>query len=121
MGDLELARGPFEARGELAHRRWETVTTGDLEVLGGYGEARWTHSSGAWLAVRGDALRFSDVTTSTGVRPWDDPVDRWEGVLGTRVTRDVRLKLGAQRTVRRPPGTPAIDTDLLFASLGIRF
>lgn len=121
MADLEVARGPFEARGELAHRRWETATTGDLEVVGGYGEARWTHTSGAWLAVRGEALRFSDITTTASVRPWDDPVDRWEAVLGTRVTREVRLKLGAQRTVRRPPDAARLDTDLLFASLGIRF
>lgn len=121
MADLELARGPFEVRGEVAHRRWETATTGDLEVVGGYGEARWTLPSGHWLAVRGDALRFSDVTTSAGVRPWDDPVDRWEGVLGTRLTREVRLKLGAQRTVRRTPGAAYRHTDFLFAGLGIAF
>jgi hypothetical protein len=121
MADLELARGPFEARGEIAHRRWETATTGDLRVLGGYGEARWTHASGTWLAVRGEALRFSDVTTSAGERPWDDPVDRWEGVVGTRVTHEVRAKAGAQRTVRRTPGAEFHHTDLLFASLGIQF
>lgn len=121
MADLELARGPFEARGEVAHRRWETATTGDLDVVGGYGEARWTHPAGHWLAVRGDALRFSDVTTSAGVRPWDDPVDRWEGVVGTRLTREVRLKLGAQRTVRRTPGADHRHTDFVFAGLGIAF
>jgi hypothetical protein len=121
MADLEVSRGPFEARGEIAHRRWETARTGDLKVLGGYGEARWTHASGAWLAVRGEALRFSDVTTSAGVRPWDDPVDRWEGVIGVRVTREVRAKIGAQRTVRRIPTQEHRHTNLSFASLGIRF
>jgi hypothetical protein len=121
MADLELARGPFEVRGEVAHRRWETATTGDLEVTGGYGEARWTLPSGHWFAVRGDALRFSDVTTSAGVRPWDDPVDRWEGVAGTRLTREVKLKLGAQRTVRRTPGAAFRRTDFVFAGLGIAF
>lgn len=121
MGDVELARGPFELRGEAVHRTWETIATGDLEVDGGYGEARWALSCGAWLALRGEALRFSDITTSAGVRPWDDGVDRWEAVTGYRVTQDVRAKAGFQRTVHQPFGTGRTRDDLWFAQLGIRF
>ena len=122
MADLELARGLFEARGEYAFRRWQTAYTGDLRVRAGYAEARWTHSSGAWLALRGEAMRFSDVATTTAAsRPWDDPVDRWEGVVGYRVTHEVRAKAGVQRTVRQPFGAGRERTDLLFAGLGIQF
>lgn len=121
MADLELGRGSLEVRGEAAQRRWQTPYTGDLDVNGGYGEARWLFSDGAWLAVRGEALRFSDITTSTARRPWDDGVDRWEGVLGYRVSRDVRAKLCAQRTERLPFGAARVRDDLLAASLGIRF
>jgi hypothetical protein len=54
-------------------------------------------------------------------RPWDDAVDRYEGVIGYRITHDVRLKLGAQRTVRHPFAAPRLTDDLLMASLGLRF
>ncbi len=122
MADLELARGPFELRGEGIHRRWETIGAGNLEVNSGYGEARWSLADGAWLAVRGDAMHFSDVTTSSLVtRPWDDNLERWEGVIGYRVTRDVRLKLGAQRTIRHPYAAASVTDDFLTAALSIRF
>lgn len=121
MADVELERGPLEVRGEGMHRRWQTAATGELGADAGYAELRWMLPCGAWLAGRSEALRFSDIATSAGVRPWDDDVDRWEYVAGYRVTRDVRAKVGVQRTVRRPPGAARERTDLLFAQLGIRF
>ncbi len=122
MADVELARGPFEVRGEAFRRRWETLFTGNLDARGGYAEARWSMTSGIWLALRGEALRFSKVATSAvAERPWDDPVDRWEGVLGYRLTREVRAKCGLQRTVRQPHAMGRVRTDLLFAGLGIQF
>ena len=122
MADAEFASGPFEVRGEAIRRRWATTTTGDLQATSGYVEGRWAFTNGTWLAVRGEALRFSDVTTSTAVtRPWDDAVDRYEGVIGYRISHDVRLKLGAQRTVRHPFAAPRLTDDLLMASLGLRF
>jgi hypothetical protein len=122
MADAEFLRGPFELRGEGARRRWETSHTGTLQVDGGYAEARWSFSNGAWLAARGEALRYSDVTTSAAVtRPWDDDVDRFEGVLGYRVTEDVRVKLAFQRTRRHPFAAERLQDDLVAGSLGIRF
>ncbi len=122
MADAEFAEGPFELRGEAVRRRWETITAGDLGVDAGYVEARWSLSNGAWLAVRGEAMRFSDVTTAALVtRPWDDDVQRGEGVVGYRLTRDVRLKLGAQRTIRQPFGSSRVTNDFLTAGLSIRF
>lgn len=122
MADAEFATGPFEVRGEAIRRRWETTTTGNLDATSGYLEGRWTFDNGAWLALRGEALRFSDVTTTAAVtRPWDDAVDRYEGVVGYRFTHDVRLKLGVQRTVRHPFQAARLTDDLLMASLGLRF
>jgi len=122
MGDVEFLRGPFELRGEGVRRRWQTVRTGTLGVDGGYAEARWSFPNGAWLAARGEALRFSDVTTSAAVtRPWDDDVDRYEGVLGFRVTEAVRAKLAFQRTRRHPFAVDPLEDDLVAGSLSIRF
>jgi len=91
-------------------------------VDGGYAEARWSFPNGAWLAARGEALRFSDVTTSAAVtRPWDDDVDRYEGVLGLRVTEAVRAKLAFQRTRRHPFAVDVLEDDLVAGSLSIRF
>ena len=121
MADAEWARGPLELRGEAVHRRGQTIATGDLVVDGGYAEARFTWSCGAWLAYRGEALRFSDITTTAGVRPWDDGVDLWEAVAGCRMTRDVRAKAGFQRTERQSFAAGRMRDDLQFVQLGIRF
>lgn len=122
MGDAEFARGPFELRGEAVHRRWQTITAGNLDVDGGYAEARWSLPNGMWLAARGEELTFGDVTTSAAVtRPWDDNLKRGEGIVGYRVTHDVLLKLGAQRTVRQPFALPSVATDFLTAGLSVRF
>ncbi len=122
MADAEYARGPLELRAEGVQRRWETIASGNLDVKSGYVESRYSLPQGAWLALRGETMRFGDVTTSALVtRPWDDNVDRFEAVLGYRVTEDVRLKLGAQRTRRHPWSAARIDTDLLMAGLSIRF
>ena len=122
MADAEFLRGPFELRGEGVRRRWQTLRTGTLQVDGGYAEARWSFPNGAWLAARGEALRYSDVTTSALVtRPWDDDVERWESVLGYRVTEDVRVKLAFQRTLRHPFAAGRLQDDLVAGSLGIRF
>jgi len=122
MADAEFARGPLELRAEGIRRRWATVHTGELAVDAGYVEARWALTGGAWLAARAEAMRFSDVVTSaSGTRPWDDDVDRLEAAVGYRFTREVRGRLGAQRTRRHPPGAAPVDHDLLAASLTLAF
>jgi hypothetical protein len=122
MADAEFERGPFELRGEGVRRRWETILTGTLQVRGGYAEARWSLPNGAWLAARGEAMRYSDVTTSAAVRrPWDDGIDRYEGVIGYRVTEAVHAKLAFQRTRRYPFAAERLQDDLVAGSLSIRF
>jgi hypothetical protein len=122
MADAEFARGPFEVRGEWADKRWDTFHTGTLRAWSGYAEGRWAVGGGAWLAFRGDVMRFSDVTTSANVtRPWDDPVDRYEATFGYRFTREVRLKLGGQRTAWQRFAADREHEDVWLASLGVRF
>jgi hypothetical protein len=122
MADAEFLRGPFELRSEGVRRHWQTVKTGTLGVDGGYVEARWSFPDGAWLAARSESLRYTHVTTSSGVsRPWDDDVGRFEGVLGLRVTKDVRAKLAFQRTRRYPFAAERLEDDLVAGSLSIRF
>lgn len=121
MADLELARDRFELRAEGYAKRWETATTGDLDVRGGYAEAKLGVGTGAWLAARGEVMRFSDITTSAGDRPWDDDVDRIEAGAGYRASRDVSLKLAGQRTVRHPFGAGDLTTDLVSLAASIRF
>jgi hypothetical protein len=122
MADAEFARGAVELRAEGIRRRWATVHTGDLAVDAGYVEGRWALPAGTWFAARAEAMRFSDVVTSANVtRPWDDDVDRLELVVGYRLTRDARGKLGVQRTRRRPPTGSPVDHDLLAVSLTLAF
>ncbi len=121
MADVELSRGPWELRGEGFTKEWETYGAGTLHLHGGYGEARLALGN-AWLAGRAEAIRFGDVVTSSSVtRSWDDGVDRIEIGAGYRVSRDVRLKLTAQRDVRHPFGAPADHADLVAAAASIRF
>jgi len=122
MADLELERGPWELRGEGFVKAWQTIAAGTLRVNGGYGELRLGLGDGYWLAGRYDAMRFGDVTTSTGVtRPWDDDVDRMEVGGGYRLSRDVRLKASFQRDVLRPYQAPQDPDDLFALAMSIRF
>jgi hypothetical protein len=122
MADLELMRDRWEVRAEAFVKEWETVTTGNLRFHGGYAEARLGVGAGAWLAARAELMRFGDVTTSAGItRPWDDGVDRYEAGLGYRVTRDVQLRLVAQRNVQHPFGSPVRTQDLGALAASIRF
>jgi len=48
-------------------------------------------------------------------------VDRYESVLGYRVTEAVRVKLAFQRTERHPFAAGRLQDDLVAGSLSIRF
>ncbi len=121
MSDVELSRGPLELRGEAFLKGWQTQSAGTLRLGGGYAEGRVDAFEGGWLAARWEALRFGDVTPSSGIaRPWDDPIDRLEVGAGYRVSRDVRVKLAFQRNVRRPPGAKLEVCDVLALAASIR-
>lgn len=122
MADAELQVGRAELHGEAFLKTWETVNTGTLRVHGGYVESRFVLSALTWVGARAEMMRFSDLTPTIGEpRPWDDPLDRYEVGVGLRATREVRMKLTAQRDVHRRPGVPAEEFDAVSLAASIRF
>jgi hypothetical protein len=114
MADAEFLTGHLELRGEFAASRWSTPRVGDLIARGGYVEGRVALPHSVFAAARGDAMRFSDVTSPAGERePWDYPTDRLETGLGYRVNRAITLKSVFQRTWTRDED--AVSTDDLWA------
>lgn len=106
MADAEFELGHLELRAEGYHNTWQTAHVGDLKVKGGYMEGQFALFPGAWLAARGEAMRFSELTDSKGaVLPWDHDRDRLEIGLGYRPERTVWLKAAWQRNVEKFTGT----------------
>lgn len=122
MADLEILVGHVELRAEAAHNVWESPWIGDLEVNGGYVEAKVTLPIGAFAAARWDALRFGRIPDSGGVlRSWDHDVTRIEGGVGYRFDRSVVAKLVVQRTSIEPENAPAFRPSLIAAQLSVGF
>lgn len=119
--DLELAGGHAELRGEAYLNTFETATVGDLEVRGGYGEAKLTVHPGVWIALRAETMRFSDLQGSSGPAvPWDDRRDRIEAGAGWRVARGAWIKAAFQRNTRHAPAGVE-HRDLAAAQIVARF
>src|SRR5262249_53473736 len=94
MTDLEVLAGHLEVRGEGVWNTWETPTVGDLDVTGGYAEAKYAFSFGGYVAGRFDLLRFGKIKDSSGAeRPWDADVTRFETGVGYRFNRGTIAKL----------------------------
>lgn len=122
MADLEILVGHVELRAEAAHNVWESPWIGDLEVNGGYVEARVALPIGAFVAGRWDALRFGRILDSSGtLQPWDHDVTRIEGGAGYRFDRNVVAKLVVQRTSIEPQNAPAFRPTLIAAQLSVGF
>jgi hypothetical protein len=99
MADVELVAGHIEARAEGAHNVWQTPTVGDLKVLSGYLEVKYSLPIGAFVAGRWDVMDFGEIADSTGARhPWDSNLSRLETGGGYRFSRDVLAKIVYQRT-----------------------
>lgn len=99
MADLEWMFSTVELRGEGLWNEWQTPTAGDVDLRGGYVEAKVGLPSGVFAAGRWGVLRFGDVVDSTGAaRAWDHDVSRLEAGLGYRVRRGAILKAVYQRT-----------------------
>lgn len=121
MADAEFSAGHVELRGEGYTNRFETATAGDLDVRGGYGEAKVTVYPGVWLAARLETMQFSDLQGSSGPAvPWDDRRDRIEAGAGWRVARAAWIKAVFQRTSTHATGG-MIHRDLGAASVIVRF
>lgn len=121
MGDLEVLSGHVELRAEGVANTWETPHLGNLDVRGGYVEGKFTLTAGLWAAARWDAMRFSDVTDSSGTsQPWDCDQDRLETGLGLRWDRNVFLKGVFQRNLQHATGSDR-RADLYALQLTVLF
>ena len=96
---------------------------GDLRVHGGYVEAKLTVAAGLYLAARADAMRHSELTSSSGVLlPWDLDRDRYEAGAGYRVNRGATVKGVYQRHIElERPGRPRRSVGLIAAQLSLAF
>lgn len=123
MADFEWEMGHIELHAEGAHNFWETPTVGTVSVTGGYVEAKFTTSMGAFVAGRYDQLVFSEISNSTGERlPWDNGVKRWEAGVGYRFSRDITGKLDYQRTELDHSADDTYPvSDLVSAQLSVGF
>jgi hypothetical protein len=124
--DVEASGGRWMARGEVVHSRWRLPPlTGELDArhVGAtvwWGEARVRLAAGLDLAVRGERLGFSSVSTAAGVQPWEAPVTRLESGLAFVPVRHLRLKIGVQRN-RRPDGGRVRHDTLLASQVAVWF
>lgn len=100
--DVEYQRGRWLFFSELHAVRWEApLVDEDLDVLGGFVEARFDFLPGWYAAGRVGGLFFDEIVvdpTSGATAPWDRDTHRTEFALGYRLAREVLLKLDWQRT-----------------------
>lgn len=121
MADAAVSFDRLELQAEGFDKTWETLRTGTLRVRGGYLEASAMMPAGWWLAARGEMMRFSEVTPSSGSpRPWDDDVDRVEVGAGYRFSSEARAKLAWQLNRWRAPGEADRREAMLAASLSLK-
>lgn len=121
MADAALSFGRLDLIAEAARNRWETPTVGDLDVDGWYVEGKLGVGASAYVATRWDALRFSEITPSSGgALPWDADVDRWESGVGYRLAQDALVKVVYQHHVLQPPAGRRTE-DLAALQLSLRF
>lgn len=123
MADAAIEFGHVSLIAEAFRNTWENPTLGDLDVEGGYVEAKVTLAAGFHAAGRIDALRFSDIVDSGGsARSWDRDVDRIEAGLGYRFDRNVLGKLVWQSDTWRSHGSsPSVSHDLVAGQLTVAF
>lgn len=122
IADLEVQRGRLETRGEAYYNSWDTPYVGRLAVRGIWAEAKCGVAAGAWVALRGEAQRHSELANSAGTRqPWDHDRDRWESGIGYHITRQATVKAAWQHNVERIPRAKDRDDDLFAATLSLSF
>jgi hypothetical protein len=104
--DAEYSAGPILVRGEVIRSTWRmpgvpTLVLADpLVATSTLVEGRYRFAPGAYVAARGDWLRFSDVTGDRGISTWDADVVRTEIGVGYSFTRNIQVKGSWQYNVR---------------------
>jgi hypothetical protein len=120
MADFSYQRGHFDLRAEGFANAWQTPWCGTLRSKGGYAEGRYGFDNGVWAAVRGEGLRFADLTAGPVTRSWDDDVDRLDAGLGYRLARGAAIKADWQRTrLHHADGEQTFD--LFMTQLSLEF
>ncbi len=100
-GDADFQLGHVEASGEIMRSTWEVTTRGleRVALTGAYAQVRVVVSPGFFVAGRGETMRFTKVTGSSGIAtPWDANVERASGGFGYYLNHDALLKLDYQGT-----------------------
>ena len=122
MADLELLANHVEIRAEGAQNVWQTPTVGDLKVSSAYAELKYTLPLGAFVAGRGDVIRFSDILDSSGAaHSWDSNVTRLETGVGYRFSREAVGKLVYQHTKLDGHDPRDQDLSMVAAQISVAF
>jgi hypothetical protein len=117
--DLSYATGPWQFQSELGQVGYEvpnvdptlTATAYYLELTRDFGPS-WS------LAVRQEAVLFSDLTSTAGAtESWDYDLWRWETGLNFRFRQGTRFRLGYQAS--RFPDAPDLNADLFALQLQV--
>ena len=96
--DAEASWGRWLVRGEYVANTWRVPPLDDPQVrdpLGshaGYAEARYRLHPRLYAAIRGDLLRFTDITSPGGDETWEADVIRVEYGAGFTIRRGLLLK-----------------------------
>jgi hypothetical protein len=111
---LAFARGLVEAHAEVFFNRWDVPNLDESpRDLAYYSEGKLKLGAGLYVAARHNAIRFNDMTRSTGeVEPWDHDVSRWQFGTGYRLTRASELRAEYVLNRSEAPGNARDD---LFA------
>lgn len=117
--DVSYSRGHAILFAELAFNRWETpFLSADLDLLGGYIEAKYTLTPRFFVAGRWSRMVFSEISDPMDVdtdgrfsEPWDYDVRQIELGVGYRLARNALLKATHEfnRTLDSPDGDPSDD------------
>ena len=106
--DIAYARGPAMLRAELIHDTWDIPNVDDRAVELGYSvEAQVDVATGWSTALRWGRIDFRDIA---GMGDWDWDVDRLEGAVSYRITRNAGIMLTYGSTWDSGPLDP--DDDL---------
>lgn len=114
-GDAEFSAGPVLIRGEAVRSSWtmpaisEPLIERPLVATSVLLEGRYKFAPGAYLAVRGDRIAFSDIMGSRGPAAWDADTWRVEFGGGYSLTRNIQAK-GAWQRNRRDGGRVPVDS-----------
>ena len=114
-GDVEFSSGPVLVRTEVIRSTWRLPSLATLDVDAPLVarslllEGRYKVAPGFYVAVRGDRLDFSDITSNRNLIAWDARTWRVEAGVGYSVTRNIVLKGSWQRN-NRDGGRVRADT-----------